>query len=66
MVIANHLHTQPRVRSAAMLSRFLPRELVAVLAEGSVSIRVTGPVTYKPAATIRMRATLSAVVTQRA
>ncbi|MEU9463963.1 MULTISPECIES: cytochrome P450 [unclassified Streptomyces] len=56
----------PHSCSAAMLSRFLLRELVAVLAEGSVSIRVTGPVTYKPAATIRMRATLPAVVTQHA
>ncbi|MFJ2217672.1 cytochrome P450 [Streptomyces sp. NPDC087864] len=54
----------PHSCSAAMLSRFLLRELVAVLAEGRVGIHLTGPVTYKPAATIRMRATLPAVVTQ--
>ncbi|WP_018549758.1 cytochrome P450 [Streptomyces sp. LaPpAH-108] len=53
----------PHSCSAAMLSRVLLRELVAVLADGSISIRLTGPVTYKPAATIRMRATLPAVVT---
>ncbi|WP_329025865.1 cytochrome P450 [Streptomyces sp. NBC_00690] len=56
----------PHSCSAAMLSRFLLRELVAVLAEGGVSIHLTGPVTYKSAATIRMRATLPGVVTQHA
>jgi cytochrome P450 len=51
--------------AAALLSRMLLRELLAVLTERRVVVRLAGPVVHKSAATVRMIAELPAALAPR-